>query len=65
MTKEKTSAVPIASPIMQQITMLNIRLNDMMTQFNTVIKMMINETVILKKENSELKAKYKETQKTR
>lgn len=49
------------SPAMQQIGMLNLRINDMMTQLNAVIKTMISENEALKKENAELKAKNKET----
>jgi regulator of replication initiation timing len=45
------------SPIMQQIGMLNLRINDMMTQLNAVIKAMLEENAALKKENSELKSK--------
>jgi len=58
-------AVPEASPVLQQIAMLNLRINDMMTQLNTVMKMMLEENASLKKENAELKAKPKEVQKPR
>lgn len=58
-------AVPEASPVLQQIAMLNLRINDMMTQLNTVMKMMLEENASLKKENAELKAKPKETPKTK
>jgi regulator of replication initiation timing len=51
--------------IMQQVGMLNLRINDMMTQLNSVMKMMMEENAALKKENAELKAKQKETPKTR
>jgi regulator of replication initiation timing len=54
-----------ASPVMQQIGMLNLRINDMMTQLNTVMKMILEENASLKKENAELKSKPKENQKTR
>jgi regulator of replication initiation timing len=54
-----------ASPVMQQISMLNLRINDMMTQLNTVMKIMMEENAALKKENAELKAKPKETPKTK
>jgi len=54
-----------ASPVMQQIGMLNLRINDMMTQLNTVVKMMLEENTTLKKENAELKAKPKEPPKTK
>jgi regulator of replication initiation timing len=54
------------SPAMeQQIGMLNLRINDMMTQLNGVIKAIMEENAALKKENAELKAKPKETQKTK
>jgi len=46
-----------ASPIMQQIGMLNLRINDMMTQLNAVMKAMMEENASLKKENAELKEK--------
>ena len=52
---EKTEA----SPVMQQIALLNLRVNDMMTQFNTVLKMLLDENANLKKENTELKANVK------
>ncbi len=45
------------SPIMQQISMLNLRINDMMTQLNTVMKALIQENENLRKENTELKEK--------
>jgi regulator of replication initiation timing len=48
---------PQADPMMQQIGMLNLRINDMMTQLNVVMKTMIEENAALKKENTELKAK--------
>lgn len=43
------------SPIMQQITMLNLRINDMMFQLNTVIKMVMDENSALKKELATMK----------
>jgi regulator of replication initiation timing len=49
------------SPIIQQIGMLNLRINDMMTQLNNVMKTMIDENTALKKENSDLKAKQDKT----
>ncbi len=57
MTQTATSTVPEASSAMQQIGMLNLRITDMMTQLNTVLKMMVDENAALKKENAELKAK--------
>lgn len=65
MTQTTAQAVPEASPVMQQIGMLNIRINDMMTQLNAVMKVLIEENAALKKENAELKAKPKETPKTK
>ncbi|MFB3889047.1 MAG: hypothetical protein ACE14S_06110 [Candidatus Bathyarchaeia archaeon] len=50
------------STITQQIGMLNLRINDMMTQLNTVMKMMMDENAALKKENAELKAKRQTSQ---
>jgi hypothetical protein len=45
------------SPVMGQISLLNIRINDMMSQLNTVMKALIDENQALKKENAELKQK--------
>jgi len=56
MTEEKTQSVQNSS-IIQQIGILNLRINDMMTQLNAVMKTMIDENAILKKENADLKAK--------
>jgi hypothetical protein len=44
-----------ASPVMQQIGMLSLRINDMMTALNSAMKAMLEENVSLRKENSELK----------
>lgn len=63
MTEKKPQLVPEHSPAMQQIGMLNLRINDMMTQLNTVMKIMMEENVALKKENAELKAKQEKTSK--
>jgi regulator of replication initiation timing len=63
MTEEKTTIVPEQSPVMQQIGMLNLRINDFMQQLNSTIKALLAENDALKKENAELKAKPKETQK--
>ena len=48
---------------MQQIGVLNLRINDMMTQLNTVMKAMLDENADLKKENANLKAKREKTSK--
>lgn len=47
--------LPQVYPLMQEVSMLRLRLNDMMTQLNTVIKAMTDEIAALKKENAELK----------
>jgi regulator of replication initiation timing len=65
MTEEKTTIVPEQSPVMQQIGMLNLRINDFMQQLNSTIKALLAENDALKKENAELKAKPKETPKTK
>jgi hypothetical protein len=44
---------------MQQIGMLNLRINDMMTQLNAAMKALIEENVALKKENAELEQNRK------
>jgi regulator of replication initiation timing len=43
------------NPVLQQISMLNLRINDMMTQLNAVVKTLLDENTALKKENTELK----------
>jgi regulator of replication initiation timing len=63
LTQTTAQAVPETSPVMQQIAMLNLRINDMMAQLNTVMKMMMDENATLKKENVELKAKQEKTSK--
>lgn len=57
MANYPASGSPEASPVMQHIGMLNLRINDMMTQLNTVMKAMMDENAALKKENDDLKAK--------
>lgn len=59
MAQEKAQVAVEASPVIQQIGMLNFRINDMMTQLNTVIKALMDENASLKKENSDLKAEQK------
>jgi len=48
-----------ASPVMPQIGLLNLRINDMMMQLNSVMKLLLDENVALKKENTDLKANIK------
>jgi regulator of replication initiation timing len=55
---QKITEIP---PVMQQIGMLNLRINDMLTQLNIVMKAMIDENNTLKKENTELRAKQEKT----
>ena len=57
MAENKAEASPGVSPIMQHIGMLNLRVSDMMTELNTLMKMMMEENASLKKENDELKSK--------
>lgn len=52
------------SPIVQQVGMLNLRINDMMAQLNIVMKAMMEENVALKKENVELKVKIEKSSKS-
>lgn len=61
MTKE----IPAQSnPVMQQIGMLNLRISDMMTQLNTVMKTIMDENAALKRENDELKTKQDKASKS-
>ncbi len=57
MTQTPNQAGPEAPLLMQQLGILNLRINDMMAQLNAVIKIMMDENAALKKENAELKAK--------
>ena len=59
-----TDTTTEASPFIQQIGMLNLRINDMMTQLNNVMKSMMDENVALRKENADLKAKQEKTSKS-
>ena len=45
---------------MQQIGILNLRINDMLIQLNTVMKAVMEENASLKKENAELKEKQED-----
>ncbi len=56
MDESKAQAYSQASPVMQQIGVLNLRINDMMSQLNTVMKAMMDENALLRKENADLKA---------
>jgi hypothetical protein len=51
-------------PIMQQIGILNLRINDMMAQLNVVMKAIMEENAALKKENADLKGKQEKTSKS-
>jgi regulator of replication initiation timing len=51
-------------PIMQQVGLLNLRINDMMTQLNTVVKTLMDENTALQKENADLKAQQEKTTKS-
>jgi hypothetical protein len=53
-----------ASPVMQQIGMLNLRINDMMNQLNAVMKTLLEENGTLRKENTDLKAKQEKAAKS-
>jgi len=57
MNQETPNQPEPATQITQQIGMLNLRINDMMTQLNSTLKAMMEENQTLKKENTELKEK--------
>ena len=59
-----TDITPEASPIIQQIGMLNLRTNDMMKQLNSAMKTIMEENAALRKENADLKAKQQQTSKS-
>jgi regulator of replication initiation timing len=58
---QETQKQTESTPIMQQIGMLNLRINDMMTQLNATLKAMMEENKTLKQENTELKEKQEKT----
>ena len=62
MTEEKIQGADSAQ-LMQHIGLLNVRVNDMMSELNTVMKMMMEENASLRKENADLKAKQQKTTK--
>ena len=64
MAQDNVQAVSEVFPITQQVGLLNLRINDMMTQLNTVMKMMMDENASLKKENTDLKTKHEKTSKS-
>jgi len=68
LSQVKNPAVPPAfrppPPLAQQISFLHLRISDLTTQFNTVMKTMAEENDALRKENAELKAKQEETSKS-
>jgi len=57
MSQETQTQKHEPSPMMGQISLLNLRINDMMTQLNAVMKALIDENQALQKENAELKIK--------
>ena len=62
---EQNVAMPAqADSTMQQIGMLNLRINDMMTQLNAVMKALMDENAALKNENAALKGKQEKTSKS-
>jgi len=63
MTEKQNQILP-SPELQQQVGMLNLRINDMMTQLNAVIKMMMDENSALKKENEALKTKQEKTSKS-
>lgn len=52
------------SPVMHKIALLNLRINDMMNQLNSVLKTIVDENINLKKEKEELKAKQQKESKS-
>jgi len=47
---QETQKQTESAPIMQQIGMLNLRINDMMTQLNATLKVLMEENQALKQE---------------
>jgi|WetSurMetagenome_2_1015567.scaffolds.fasta_scaffold207113_2 hypothetical protein len=54
---------PEVTPAMQQVGLLNLRISDMISQLNAVLKELLDENTALKKENAELKAKQEKSSK--
>ncbi len=53
-----------ALPVIQQIGMLNLRISDMMTQLNVVMKALMDENCSLKNENANLKSEIEKIEKS-
>ncbi len=51
---------PAVDQVMQQVSLLNLRMNDMMTQLNVVLKTLIDSNAALQKENVELKGRLQD-----
>lgn len=62
MTQDKAQGVD-SSQLMQHIGVLNVRINDMMSQLNTVMKALMDENASLRKENADLKTKQQQASK--
>jgi regulator of replication initiation timing len=56
-----TQTTTEAPPVVQEIGMLNLRINDMMTQLNNVMKTLLDENASLRKENANLNGKQEKT----
>ncbi len=57
MSQEAPKQTDPTPQTMQQISMLNLRINDVMTQLNATLKAVLEENQALKSENTELKEK--------
>jgi hypothetical protein len=58
-----TESNEVSPTTQQQIGLLNLRISDMMTQLNTVMKALLDENSILRKENADLKTKQEKNSK--
>ncbi len=57
LAQDNLQAAPEGQSLMQHIGLLNVRINDMMSQLNTVMKALMEENASLKKENADFKSK--------
>ena len=57
LAETKALAISEASPVIHQIALLNLRINDMITQLNIALKLLMDENNALKKEIADLKNK--------
>lgn len=60
----ETIKQPFPQAVQQQLSLLNLRLNDMMQELNATVKLLIETNTSLQQENADLKAKLEKNNKS-